>query len=562
MSPSRKAAPSSMVGLDIGSDTIKVAEAKYGKDGITITGLGIARTPEGAIENEVIVDPQALGHAIKALLAESGIKTKKCVSSVAGQSQVVVRVIEVPKMNPKELAESMQWEIERHVPFSPTEVVKDFQALENPSADPNAQSMEVFLAVAQSQFIDKHVQTLFAAGLKPTAIDIEPLATSRVLVDLSPNGAAEEIVAVVNIGNNNADLSIYENGVPVCPSLILGIPGSSFTREISEALGQTLEQAEITKKEYAVVDLNGFGDPYAADDQAQANNGQPASEPTSFDMSVGPSSQFASVFDGDAPVAAPAPEPAADSLAAEPAQLSDFTSTIDGPVFNTEDPMIGPAFDFGGGSAAAPTGPSFDLGGEAQSAPAGPSFDLGGDSSMFGTPTPDLAGNEPQAAPAGPMFDLDDEENDSSPKEEQMAPSFDLSDTDDAADPGDQVAYAEPTFKAPAPSAPLVDGSTEAQVFQAISGVLIDLANEIRRSLDYYINKYGQAPTRLFLCGGTAKMPRLDDFLSRELGIPVYIADPLSNVNVKVTGSSEQYMKEISPLMCVSIGLAVRDMIG
>jgi len=82
--PSRKSPPSAVVGLDIGTDSIKVAEAKYGKDGITITGLGLAPTPAGSIENEVIVDPKALGAAIKALLAESGIKTKKVVSSVGG----------------------------------------------------------------------------------------------------------------------------------------------------------------------------------------------------------------------------------------------------------------------------------------------------------------------------------------------------------------------------------------------------------------------------------------------------------------------------------------------
>jgi Tfp pilus assembly PilM family ATPase len=97
MSSSNKKIPPAMVGIDIGIDSIKVAEAKYNdKDGITITGLGIARTPIGVIENEMIVDPKGLGDAIKTLLNDSGIKTKKCVSSVAGQSKVVVRVIDVP----------------------------------------------------------------------------------------------------------------------------------------------------------------------------------------------------------------------------------------------------------------------------------------------------------------------------------------------------------------------------------------------------------------------------------------------------------------------------------
>ena len=122
MSPSRNSKPSAMVGIDIGSDLIKVVEAKCAKDGITITGMGVARIPEGIVENEVIVNPQALGEAIKAVLAEAGIKTRKSVSSVSGQSRVVVRVIDVPKMSGKELAETMKWEVERHVPFPPNEV--------------------------------------------------------------------------------------------------------------------------------------------------------------------------------------------------------------------------------------------------------------------------------------------------------------------------------------------------------------------------------------------------------------------------------------------------------
>ena len=276
---------------------IKVAEAKYGKDGITITAVGIARTPPGVIENEVIVDPKALGSAVKALLAECGIKTKKVVSSVAGQSRVVVRVIEVPKMSRDELAETMKWEVERHVPFSPAEVVMDFQPLDRPTADPDAQSMEVLLAVAQQELIDSHVQTLLAAGLKPMAIDIEPLACGRALLETATNGARDQIVAIVNIGANNTDLGIFEQGVLAFPSPPLSIAGMSFTREVSETLAQTLEEAEATKKEYASVKLDAFAAaPPIVDDDSALQSAPPA-EPTQFDTVFTPGAGAATAFD-------------------------------------------------------------------------------------------------------------------------------------------------------------------------------------------------------------------------------------------------------------------------
>ena len=69
-------------------------------------------------------------------------------------------------------------------------------------------------------------------------------------------------------------------------------------------------------------------------------------------------------------------------------------------------------------------------------------------------------------------------------------------------------------------------------------------------------------PERVYLCGGTAKIPRLDEFLSRELGLPVVVADPVKNLPVQAAGASPQYLNEISPLLPVCIGLAIRDMIG
>jgi len=568
MSPSRKSPPSAIVGLDIGSDSIKVAEAKFGKDGITITGLGVARTPEGVFENEVITDPKALGTAIKALLNESGIKTKQVVSSVAGQSRVVVRVIEVPKMTPNELAETMKWEVERHVPFAPTDVMMDFQPLEKPNTDPDAQNMEVLLAVAQNELINTHVESLLAAGLKPVAIDIEPLAAGRSLIEISLNSKHENIVAIVNIGANNTDLGIYEEGLLTFPSPPLSIAGMSFTREISETLGKTLEEAETTKKEYASVKLSAFA-PAPVDDQSAAAPVSPpeqtASEPTSFDMSVGPDMGFVSAFDFDAPAqpsepVQPEPAPAESEqpeqsepsgLAAEPAQLADFKTTIDGPVFDSEN--LVPSFD-----SAPSAGPNFDLGEPVDMAPAP---DADAEQAEPPAPMMDFGGAEPAVFDTTPKFDLDDDEDVPKPEPQQLEnPSFDLSDTDQHADPGELAPPPEPVQIISAPVASS-GGAIQDQVFDAISAVLVDLANELRRSIEYYSNRYSQMPERIFLSGGTAKMPHLDEFLTEQLGIPVVVADPVKNLKMKITGMSDRYLHEISPMFSVSIGLAIRDMI-
>ena len=88
------------------------------------------------------------------------------------------------------------------------------------------------------------------------------------------------------------------------------------------------------------------------------------------------------------------------------------------------------------------------------------------------------------------------------------------------------------------------------------------MAEDLRRSVEYYSTKYSKMPARVFLCGGTAKIPKLDEYLSRELGVPVEVADPLKNIRTNLPAASPQYLREISPLFSVSVGLAIRDMIG
>ena len=184
----------SFVGLDIGTQTIKMVEVSGAGSGLRVTALAIENTPPGTVQQGVIADSKALGAAIKQMRVKNGIRATKCVSSVAGAAGMVVRVIEVPKMTPSELAETMKWEVERHIPFAASDVEMSFQKIDNPESDndPNNPNMEVLLAVAQRDMIAQHIATVTAAGLTPLVIDVEPLAVGRALIDLSKEGLKKE----------------------------------------------------------------------------------------------------------------------------------------------------------------------------------------------------------------------------------------------------------------------------------------------------------------------------------------------------------------------------------
>lgn len=285
------------VGLDIGSKMIKVAEVVPAKGGVAVKAIGIAPTPPGAMESNVIVDAKLLGDAVKKLLKESGIQSRRSVSSVAGQGTVVVRVIEVPKMSDTELNEQMRWEVERHVPFAANEVIMDFQPIERTDTPPDAQTMEILLAVAQQDMIDRHVEMLFAAGLAPVAIDVEPLSASRCLIELGPDPYAKKGIAIVNIGASNTDIGIFRDGLLSFPRT-LPLAGDSMTHAIMQQLGEDEETAEAMKLQYGEVILDSAAPPA----QTQA-----IQDEAFLDFSVGAPVGGGGGFDlGEPPAALPA----------------------------------------------------------------------------------------------------------------------------------------------------------------------------------------------------------------------------------------------------------------
>ncbi len=493
MAAVRIAKTGSMVGLDIGADLIKVVEAKAGRDGITVTGLGLAPTPQGAFENGAVADAQAIGKAVKALLSESGIKGKKVVVSVSGQSStmpsLVIRVIKVPNMSEEELKETMKWEVEKQVPFAPTEIVMDFQKLEKIGQDPNAQEMEVLLAVAQQDLINNQIGAVYSSGLKPAAIDIHPLAASRTLIDLSSNGNEALTVAILDIGATVSELSVFENGLLVFPSPPIQIAGKTFTQAIAAALGISENDAESLKKERARIDPDLISEILASPISQDAMFGQPSAPypPQSMD--------YGDIYYGDT---------------GQVDLSGGFESTIDGPVFDLSDDglPISPA-------------PRIDLSGEIDDIDQRQSYDIGGS----------------QFEARKPVFDLSEEEAplEISSKSETEGQALDL----------------------PAPK----QQDEAVLIAQALAPVLQDMVGQIRLNLDYYRSLYNNQVEKIYLCGGSATMRGLDEYLTRELGIPVQVANPFAGVKVTSKKFSEQYLQGIAPVFAVSLGLAVRDLL-
>jgi type IV pilus assembly protein PilM len=247
----------SVLGINIGADTIKAVELTAKNGLCTLTGMAIAPTPPDSIANGVVMSVNVLADAVKELIAP--FKTKKVVTSVAGTGEVIVRVIEVPTMTDAELQENMNTDLDRYIPFPPSDVQWDAAAMRDLPMDPNATNMDVLLVAARHELIDLHLQLLGAVKVDPRAIDVEPLAAARALSGpLSENSTHvdyNDVCAVLNIGASSTEISILR-GDELVFTRTIPVAGNTMTQALADKLNLSLQDAERLKREKSDASLS------------------------------------------------------------------------------------------------------------------------------------------------------------------------------------------------------------------------------------------------------------------------------------------------------------------
>ena len=92
-----------IVGLDIGSSSIKAVELRKSRAGIELSHVGVEPLANDVVVDSMIMDSPAVASAITKLFTDSGMKSKAVATSVSGHS-VIVKRIQVPTMSEDQLA--------------------------------------------------------------------------------------------------------------------------------------------------------------------------------------------------------------------------------------------------------------------------------------------------------------------------------------------------------------------------------------------------------------------------------------------------------------------------
>ena len=230
-----------VIGLDIGSSSVKLVELKEGNNGFRLQNLAISPLPPEAIVDGAVMDSVTIIDTIRDLVT-AVTKTKDVVTSVSGHS-VIVKKITLPLMTESELEESIQWEAERHIPFDINDVNIDFQIIGYGSENPDL--MDVILVAAKKDMINDYVSVIMESGLNPVLVDIDAFAVENMLA-VNYDIDKEDTVAVANVGATVTNINILRNNISAFTRDVFK-GGNQITEEIQRQLHIDYEEAEKIK---------------------------------------------------------------------------------------------------------------------------------------------------------------------------------------------------------------------------------------------------------------------------------------------------------------------------
>lgn len=230
-----------LIGLDVGSSSIKMAELDVSRTGATLQSFALFPTPMNSVSTGEITDIGQVGAVVQALVSD--IKTKrKNVSVGLWGTSVIIKKITIPKMEKKLIKDQIRFEAEQYIPFDVTNISLDYFLLpKNSTPD----TLDVLLIAAQNEVVNQYTNLVFSAGLKVQVIDVSGFALANAY-EFNYGRSNSENIGLFNFGATVTNFTALSQGdVVFCRDIPVG--GSNYSNEISKNMGISLQEAESLK---------------------------------------------------------------------------------------------------------------------------------------------------------------------------------------------------------------------------------------------------------------------------------------------------------------------------
>ncbi|MCI0565653.1 type IV pilus assembly protein PilM [bacterium] len=251
----------SAIGIDIGSSSIKVVQLRkeegkailetYGELALgPYAGLPVGRATRLPVEKAI--------SALNDLFKEAEITTRNSGIAIPLESALMT-LIEMPRMDDKQLARVIPIEARKYIPVHISEVSLDWwivppratraaeeEAEEEKKAEGGMEMMEVLVAAIHNEALERFREIEKKMALEANFLEIEIFSALR-----SSFSHGIESVMTLDMGTRNTKLAMVESGI-VRGSHIINKGSQDITQALAKGMDVDMSKAEELKREYGM----------------------------------------------------------------------------------------------------------------------------------------------------------------------------------------------------------------------------------------------------------------------------------------------------------------------
>src|SRR5881396_3545964 len=249
------AAPARLISLNLGSQTIGLAEFRVINGRLVLLSYRFRQTPLDPASGQRLDAHVALHEtavALREMMHEMHIHRGPINYAVPAQS-VFARFVKLPALDAEKIDKIISFEAQQNVPFPLDQVVWDYQLVGGGMGE----QIEVVIVAIKRDLLDEINNTVEETGLRTRIVGVASMGLYNAFCYnyTNLNGCS----LLVDIGARTTNVLFIESGRIFSRSLPIG--SSAITSAISKEFGESFAAAETRKNRDAFVALGGAAEP-------------------------------------------------------------------------------------------------------------------------------------------------------------------------------------------------------------------------------------------------------------------------------------------------------------
>ncbi len=230
-----------LLGVDIGTTSIKVCVLKKSKDGFSLQKFARKSYDKDLLHDGTIADGAFVAAELKHLLQREGIKVTKAATALSSYTVITKRVT-MPLLDEETLSKSVGLEVESVIPYPLRDIYYNYNVM---GAEEDKEAMMSLLIVAaKKEIVDAYMNVFRLAGLNLLILDVDIFAMTNLIERIY--GPQQFSVVAADIGASVTNIAIMKNEtIEFTREILTG--GRYLTNEIVKTHNVSQEEAEEKK---------------------------------------------------------------------------------------------------------------------------------------------------------------------------------------------------------------------------------------------------------------------------------------------------------------------------